>query len=368
MDPALAGELLSRTGELWNAYGPTESTVYSTVARVGSPVGEAVPIGRPLAGERAYVLDAMGRLVPPGVTGELWIGGAGVARGYRNRPDATATAFEADPFVADALAADPLAPGGRRYRTGDLARWRPWGSAGPEAGGAGGAGGGTLEFRGRRDQQVKLRGHRVELGEIETALRTEPAVVDAAVVLLGAGADAHLVGYLAVGPSAATAFSAPGVEERLRTRVPDHMVPRWWVVLDALPLTASGKVNRTALPAPGPDSGRAAPGRDRIPPRTDAELLAAEVWEAVLGVADLGAHDDFFALGGHSLAATRVTGRLMAALDLAVPVRLLFEHPVLADFAAGLEALLLADLVATVGPTDSSDLANPASHPAGGAA
>ncbi|CAN3985297.1 amino acid adenylation domain-containing protein [Kitasatospora purpeofusca] len=361
MDPALAGELLSRTGELWNAYGPTESTVYSTVARVGTPVGEAVPIGRPLAGERAYVLDAMGRLVPPGVTGELWIGGAGVARGYRNRPDATAAAFEADPFVADPLPADPLAPGGRRYRTGDLARWRPWGSAGPEAGGAGG---GTLEFRGRRDQQVKLRGHRVELGEIETALRTEPAVVDAAVVLLGAGADAHLVGYLAVGPSAATAFTTPGVEERLRTRVPDHMVPRRWVVLDALPLTASGKVNRTVLPAPAPDSGRAAPGRDRIPPRTDAELLAAEVWEAVLGVADVGAHDDFFALGGHSLAATRVTGRLMAALDLAVPVRLLFEHPVLADFAAGLEALLLADLVATAGPTDSSDLATPASHPA----
>ncbi len=218
---------------------------------------------------------------------------------------------------------------------------------------------------------MKLRGHRVELGEIETALRTEPVVVDAAVVVLGAGADAHLVGYLAVGPSAATAFTTPGVEERLRTRVPDHMVPRRWVVLDALPLTASGKVNRTALPAPGPDSGRE-PGRDRIPPRTDAELLAAEVWEAVLGVADVGAHDDFFALGGHSLAATRVTGRLMAALDLAVPVRLLFEHPVLADFAAGLEALLLADLVATPGPTDSSDLATPAthsaSHPAGGAA
>lgn len=124
MDPALAGELLARTGELWNAYGPTESTVYSTVARVGTPVGEVVPIGRPLAGETAYVLDAMGRLVPPGVTGELWIGGAGVARGYRNRPDATATAFEAD----------PLTPGGRRYRTGDLARWRPSGSSGPEAG------------------------------------------------------------------------------------------------------------------------------------------------------------------------------------------------------------------------------------------
>ncbi|MEV0187093.1 amino acid adenylation domain-containing protein [Kitasatospora purpeofusca] len=367
LDPGLAGELLARTGELWNAYGPTESTVYSTVARVVTPVGEAVPIGRPLAGETAYVLDAMGRLVPPGVTGELWIGGAGVARGYRNRPDATGAAFRADPF-----AADPPAPGGRRYRTGDLARWRPSASPRPEAGG------GTLEFRGRRDQQVKLRGHRVELGEIETALRGEPAVADAAVVVRGDGADAHLVGYLAVGPSAATAVSAPGVEERLRARVPDHMVPRRWVVLDALPLTASGKVNRAALPAPGSESrsesgdepGRGS-GRGRVAPRTDAELLAAEVWEAVLGVAEAGAHDDFFALGGHSLAATRVVGRLREALDLVVPVRLLFEHPVLADFAAGLEALLLADLVATPGPVDplaSTDPTAPATRPAGGAA
>ncbi|MGW1175356.1 amino acid adenylation domain-containing protein [Kitasatospora sp. NPDC002543] len=325
MDPGLARELLARTGEAWNAYGPTESTVYSTMARVESPVGESVPIGGPLAGETAYVLDAMGRLVPPGVTGELWIGGAGVARGYRNRPDATAAAFTADPFV----------PGGRRYRTGDLARWRPWGALGP------GAGGGTLDFLGRRDQQVKLRGHRIELGEIETVLRAEPAVLDAAVVVLGDGADAHLVGYLAVGPSAAAAdaLGTAAVEERLRARVPDHMVPRRWVVLDALPLTGSGKVNRGALPAPGRAS---AP--DRIAPRTDAELLVAEVWEAVLGVTEVGVHDDFFVLGGHSLAATRVAGRLMAALDLALPVRLLFEHPVLADFAAALEAVLLADL------------------------
>ncbi|MFJ4095570.1 amino acid adenylation domain-containing protein [Kitasatospora sp. NPDC089913] len=381
MDPDLADELISRTGELWNAYGPTESTVYSTAARVVTPVGEAVPIGRPLPGETAYVLDAMGRLVPPGVTGELWIGGAGVARGYRNRPDATAAAFVTDRFVAgrfvaEPSATDPVAPAGRRYRTGDLARWRPRGSAGER----------TLDFRGRRDQQVKLRGHRIELGEIETALRTEPAVADAAVVLRGGGADAHLVGYLAVGP-AASAVSTSEVEERLHTRLPDHMVPRRWVVLDALPLTASGKVNRGALPAPARGSGHDSAGdsaddsaRDRIAPRTDAELLAAEVWETVLGVAGVGAHDDFFALGGHSLAATRVAGRLMAALDLAVPVRLLFEHPVLADFAAGLEALLLADLVAAPGPADSRgpagspDLAapvtpvTPASRPAGGAA
>ncbi|MER5635514.1 amino acid adenylation domain-containing protein [Kitasatospora sp. NPDC002227] len=312
LDPVLAGELLSRTGELWNAYGPTESTVYSTMARVTAPVGEAVPIGRPLAGETAYVLDGLGRLVPPGAVGELWIGGAGVARGYRGRPEATAAAFTTDPFD----------PGARRYRTGDLARWREDGS---------------LEFLGRRDQQVKVRGHRIELGEIETALRAEPAVTDAAVLVLGEGADAHLVGYLAV--DLPGALGTPELEERLRTRLPDHLVPRRWVQLDALPLTVSGKVNRGALPAPGREAGR-----ERTAPRTDAELLVAEVWEAVLAVTEVGAHDDFFALGGHSLAATRVAGRLTAALDFALPVRLLFEHPVLADFAAALEAVLLADL------------------------
>ncbi|MEV6977530.1 amino acid adenylation domain-containing protein [Kitasatospora sp. NPDC093806] len=331
LDPELARELLTRTGELWNAYGPTESTVYSTMARVTAPVGDSVPIGRPLAGERAYVLDAMGRLVPPGVVGELWIGGAGVARGYRERPEATAAAFTAD----------PLAPGSSRYRTGDLARWLP---------------DHTLDFLGRRDQQVKLRGHRIELGEIETALRAEPAVRDAAVVVLGDGADAHLVGYLAVAAQAATTLGTPALEERLRARLPEHLVPRRWVVLDALPLTVSGKVNRGALPAPGGGTGR-----ERIAPRTDAELLAAEVWEAVLGVAGVGAHDDFFALGGHSLAATRVAGRLTAALDLPLPVRLLFERPVLADFAAGLEALLLADLA-------EAETSATATAPAGGAA
>ncbi|MGV9773837.1 amino acid adenylation domain-containing protein [Streptosporangium sp. NPDC003464] len=301
LDAALAGDLLERVAELWNAYGPTETTIYSTMVRVTAPAGDPVSIGVPLAGERAYVLDRAGRVLPAGTPGELWIGGAGVARGYRGRPELTAAAFTEDPL------------GGRRYRTGDLARWRP---------------DGTLDFLGRRDRQVKVRGHRIELGEIETVLRE--SVADAAVTVHGGD---HLVGYLAAPPGTDTGE----LERRLGSRLPDYMVPRRWVLLDALPVTASGKVDRTALPEPGDAA-------TRVPPSTEAELLVAEVWAAVLDRSDLGAHDDFFALGGHSATAALVTARLSDALDLRVPVRLLFERRRLADYAARLEVLLLDDL------------------------
>ncbi|WP_197093986.1 non-ribosomal peptide synthetase [Nonomuraea sp. SBT364] len=301
LDPVLAGELAARVGELWNSYGPTETTVYSTMTRIERITGDSVSIGGPLPGERAYVLDQAGRLVPPGVPGELWIGGAGVARGYRGLPSA-------------AFTDDPLAPGERRYRTGDLARWRD---------------DGTLDFLGRRDHQVKVRGHRIELGEIEAALRE--LVADAVVAV---HAD-HLVGYLVGG-------DAPAVEAALRERLPDYLVPRQWVALDALPTTSSGKVDRAGLPKPDLAAARAV-----VPPGSEAELLVAEVWQAVLGVMAAGVHDDFFALGGHSLAAMLVAGRLREALGMEVPVRLLFERPVLGAFAAGLEELLAADLEAT---------------------
>jgi amino acid adenylation domain-containing protein len=301
LDSALAGDLLERVAELWNAYGPTETTIYSTMIQVTAPVGDPVSIGTPLAGERAYVLDRAGRMLPAGTPGELWIGGAGVAGGYRGRPELTAAAFTEDPL------------GGRRYRTGDLARWRP---------------DGTLDFLGRRDQQVKVRGHRIELGEIETALRER--VADAAVTVYGGD---HLVGYLAAPPETDTGE----LERHLSSRLPDYMVPRRWMLLDALPVTASGKVDRTALPEPGGET-------PKVPPNTEAELLVAEVWAAVLDRSGLGAYDDFFALGGHSATAALVTARLSDALDLRVPVRLLFERRTLSDYAARLESLLLDDL------------------------
>ncbi|MEV1002395.1 amino acid adenylation domain-containing protein [Nonomuraea sp. NPDC050202] len=308
LDPALAEQILLRVGELWNAYGPTETTVTSTLHRVRAHEGDRVPIGCPLPGERAYVVDARLRLLPPGAVGELLLGGAGVARGYRGRPDLTAAAFVADPFT----------PGGRCYRTGDLARWRP---------------DGTLEFHGRRDHQVKVRGYRIELGEIEAVLREIAEA--AAVTVAGADAHAHLVGYVA--PETA---DLAAIERHARSRLPGHLVPRRWVALPALPTLPSGKLDRDALPEP--DTG---PDLVRVAPATDAERLVAAVWAEVLERPEVWAGDDFFALGGASFAATRVAGRLREMLQVAVPVRLLFDRPVLADFAAALEELLAADLM-----------------------
>ncbi|CAA9276524.1 MAG: Polyketide synthase modules and related proteins, partial [uncultured Corynebacteriales bacterium] len=307
-DPALVRALLPRVAELWNTYGPTEATIQCTAHRITAADTGAVPIGRPLPGNRAYVLDAAGRLAPPGVTGELWIGGVGVAAGYRDRPEATAAAFVEDPFV----------PGGRCYRTGDLARWTD---------------DLRIEFVGRRDHQVKVRGHRIELGEVESALHEQPGVDRAAVAVRG---EAGLVGYLSPAGVDPTV-----VEHALRERLPEYMVPRRWVALDRLPLLDSGKVDRRALPDPGPD-----PARERVPVRTDAEHLAADAWAEVLGTPEVFASDDFFALGGHSFAAVRVVGRLRDALGVPVPARLLFDNPCLADFAAELERMLLALLSA----------------------
>ncbi|WP_242902268.1 non-ribosomal peptide synthetase [Actinomadura terrae] len=313
LDPALAARLAPRVRRLWNGYGPSEATVGSTMHLVVpgtvGPAATTVPIGTPMAGERAYVTDPWLRLLPPGALGELVLGGAGVARGYRGRPDLTGAAFSADPHH----------PGGRRYRTGDLARWRP---------------DGTLEFHGRRDHQVKVRGYRIELGEIEAVLHE---VADGVVTAAGSGPEAHLVGHVAPAD-----VDLDVVEKHLRARLPEHMVPRRWSALPVLPRLPSGKADRSALPVP------AAPSvADRPAPGTDAEHLVADIWSAVLELPSVWADDDFLALGGHSFAATRVTGRLREALGLAVPVRLLFDRPVLADFAAALEELLLAELAAT---------------------
>jgi len=311
LDPAVAHQVLAMVGGLWNCYGPTETTISSTTHRVSTADSGAIPIGRPMPGERCYVMDPLGRLVPRGVVGELWLGGAGVARGYHGRPDLTEHAFVSDPVVS----------GGRCYRTGDLVRWRA---------------DGALEFVGRRDEQVKVRGYRIELGEVTAALRTVDGVADAAVAAAGTAGDTHLVGYLTPAHLATDV-----VEKRLRTVLPDHLVPRRWVLLDVLPTLANGKLDRAGLPAPPRESAR-----DRRPPVGDAELLVADVWAEVLDRPQVWADDDFFALGGHSFAATRVVGRLRDALGLAVPVLMLFDNPVLADFAAALERSLLDDLAA----------------------
>lgn len=316
VDAALVRSVLPRVDGFWNVYGPTEATTLSTAHRVSDEdldTGRSIPIGHPLPGERAYVVDPFGRLVPVGVTGELWLGGHGVAQGYRGRAELTDAAFVPDPYD----------PGGRCYRTGDLVRWTDRY---------------VLEFVGRRDHQVKVRGQRLELGEIEAALHDHHDVTQAVVTVSGEGPAASLVGY--VTPST---VDVGKLEAFLRDRLPDYMVPRRWMPLSELPMTASGKVDRRALPEPS------ALLRQGEPPRTATEQFVAAVWAEVTGATEISRDDDFFALGGNSFAATRVTGRVRAALDCEVPVQVLFERPLLADFAAEVERLALDALASQSG-------------------
>ncbi|MFF2780338.1 amino acid adenylation domain-containing protein [Streptomyces sp. NPDC058052] len=298
---------------LINSYGPTETTIIATTAVLGDADGAArPPIGRPIGATTVAVLDRHGGPVPPGTPGELVIGGAGVTDGYLGRPGATARAFVPDPDGP---------PGARRYRTGDLVRRRT---------------DGALEFLGRIDDQVKVRGYRVEPGEVEAALLALPGVARAAVTARGDVLVAHVVP-----PQGSPAPDTESLRRGLAAVLPPHAVPHAFVLLDALPLTPNGKLDRAALPAPGTGT---APRSTHVPPRTDAERLVADVWGEVLGVDAVGAHDDFFALGGHSLLATRVVARVRAAVDLAVPLRALFTHRTVAAFAEAVEAALAAEI------------------------
>ncbi|WP_285736853.1 amino acid adenylation domain-containing protein [Kitasatospora phosalacinea] len=296
-----------------NSYGPTEATVIATTWELGASDGRArPPIGRPIGATTAAVLDRYGNPVPPGTPGELVLGGAGVTHGYLGRPGATARSFVPDPDGP---------PGARRYRTGDLVRYRA---------------DGALEFLGRIDDQLKVRGYRIEPGEVEAALLGCPGVAHAAVAAHGEVLTAYTVPRPGGPPPAPDALRAA-----LAAVLPPHAVPHAFVVLDALPLTPNGKLDRRALPAPSPGGG---PSAAHVPPRTEAEELVAEVWQEVLGVDRVGAHDDFFDLGGHSLLATRVIARLRAAVDLAVPLRTLFTHRTVAAFAEAVEAALAAEI------------------------
>ncbi|MFD5090053.1 amino acid adenylation domain-containing protein [Amycolatopsis thailandensis] len=292
-----------------NEYGPTETVVGCCVFELtaGRPVGDAVPIGRPIANTRLYVLDDALGPVPPGVVGELYVAGAGLARGYAGRPGLTAERFVACPFEGPAAA-------GRMYRTGDLARWTA---------------DGNLEFLGRVDEQVKIRGYRVEPGEIEAALARHPAVARAVVVATDEPGDrARLVAYVVP-----VAGSEVDVQELCRfaaRTLPEHMVPSVIQVLAEIPLSPSGKVNRRALPAPEFAAS------DRAP-RTPREAILCRLFAEVLGLASVGVDDDFFALGGHSLAVTRLTGRIRATLGLDVPMRTVFRAPTVADLDSRLD-------------------------------
>ncbi|HEX3131787.1 MAG TPA: amino acid adenylation domain-containing protein [Thermoanaerobaculia bacterium] len=295
-----------------NLYGPSEDTTYSTYAR--APRGaEAEPsIGRPLPGTQAYLMDRRLQLVPRGVPGELLLGGVGLARGYFRRPELTAERFIPDPWSG--------APGGRLYRTGDLARFRP---------------DGEIEYLGRIDHQVKLRGFRIELGEIEVALGRIPGVQDAVVTLREERGDRRLVAYVA-----GTDPSVQELREALAQRLPAFMVPNDFVVLERLPLTPSGKVDRRALPSPGPVRPEAE--AVYVAPRNPVEEALAGIWTEVLGVEPVSVCDDFFALGGHSLSAARVLSRVRDLLRVEVALPVVFERRTIER---------MADLISTLEPS-----------------
>ncbi|WP_328700974.1 non-ribosomal peptide synthetase, partial [Corallococcus silvisoli] len=311
LSPVAARKLLDAGGTVVNGYGPTENTTFSTTHRVkqDQDARRPVPIGRALENSQALVLDAHLEPVPPGVVGDVYVGGDGLAWGYVGRPDLTAERFVPHPFSD--------VPGARLYRTGDRARWLP---------------DGELAFMGRSDTQVKLRGVRIELGEVETALRHLPGVDDAvAEVREYAPGDKRLVAYV-VG----TEVDATALRAGLAARLPAPLVPAAFVKLDRLPLTPVGKVDRKALVTP---VGNALAGEEYVAPRTATETAVAEVWAPLLGRTRVGTQDSFFELGGHSLLATQVISRLRETFQVDLSVRALFEAPTIASLSARIDAL-----------------------------
>ncbi len=297
--------------ELHNLYGPTEAAVDVTFwACERDADSQVVPIGRPIANTQIYVLDRYLQPVPVGVTGELYIGGVGLARGYLSRPALTAEKFIPSPFSAE--------PGARLYRTGDLARF---------------ASDGRIEYLGRTDDQVKIRGNRVELGEIEAILGQHSGVHEAVVVARkDVPGDERLVAYLVCSPQVQNDVPAVGeIRAFLRERVPDYMVPSHFVVLEALPLSPNGKVDRRALPAP--PTSRMAPESGYVAPVTRLERSLADVWKEVLHIEKVGVHDSFFDIGGHSLLMAQVRGRLQEVLGRDVPMLDLFKYPTISSLA-----------------------------------
>src|SRR5579862_8430167 len=340
----LAADLVARAGEVWNLYGPTETTVWSAADRVEA--GAPVRIGPPIANTSLALMSRELEPVPPGVAGELWIGGDGVARGYRGRPDLTA-----ERFVPDPLSGGSSAPGARLYRTGDLARHD---------------GRGRLEFLGRIDHQVKVRGFRIELGEVESALESHPAVARAVAVAdaLGGG---RLVAYV-VPRQPGLKEVVPALRNHLAATLPDYMIPTAWVELATVPLTPNGKVDRRRLAALAAGASAAAAGRparpERRAPASPAEELVASIFEEVLGVPAVGMDESFFDLGGHSLLATQVVARVRTSWGIELPLRALFELPTVARLAAHLAALRAGGLAAAPPPiAPISAVPRAAGHP-----
>ncbi|MEC1406792.1 fengycin non-ribosomal peptide synthetase FenB [Bacillus halotolerans] len=286
---------------LYNIYGPTENTTFSTFFEIKRDYATPIPIGKPISNCTAFILDAKGCLLPIGVPGELCVGGDGVAKGYLNRDDVTAAVFSPDPFI----------PGERIYRTGDLARWLP---------------DGNLEYISRIDRQIKIRGKRIEPAEIEARLLEIEGVREAAVTLLETDGEAQLYTHYVSDESR----NEKEIRAALARVLPDYMIPQRWVRVDRMPLTGNGKINRSALPVPENESENR---QDLTPPRNWVEQELTQIWKSVLGVKTIGIHDDFFALGGHSLKALQVIHMLKHHQHVDIPIDVLFENPTIAQLA-----------------------------------
>ncbi len=293
------------TGDIHNMYGPTETTIWSTSDLVEKSA-EKITIGRPLANNEVYLLDRKLGPMPVGITGNLHIGGQGVVRGYLNSPDLTAERFIPDKFSRRA--------GSRLYATGDVARYLA---------------DGKVEFLGRADQQVKLRGHRIELGEIEAALDAHPAVLQSAVVLQeDARGEKRLIAYAVFEPGSLLTVSL--MREFLKDRLPDYLIPSALMQLDEMPLTPNGKIHRKGLPAVEQiNAGERIPE----PPRSRVEEALCWMWAEILGVEEVGIHDNFFEIGGHSILASQLVSRLRETFHIELSLRTFFDAPTIAKLA-----------------------------------
>ncbi|MEH1786466.1 MAG: amino acid adenylation domain-containing protein [Nostoc sp.] len=310
----LANQLLPKGACLWNLYGPTETTIWSTGYKV-TTANKAIDIGCPLANTQTYILDSHLQPVPIGISGELYIGGEGLARGYLNRPDLTAEKFISNPFSPN--------PKSRLYKTGDLARYLP---------------DGHIEYLGRIDYQVKLRGFRIELGEIETALLQHSEVKEAVVIIREDTPNENsLVGYIVAEAGQDSLQVISQLRRFLKQQLPDFMVPTIFMALEAMPLTPNGKVDRKALPKP--DASRPELEANYIAPRTPIEQQIADIWTQVLNVKQVGIYDNFFELGGYSLLGIQVVSRVRQALQAEILMSNLFELPTVADLAERVETL-----------------------------
>jgi amino acid adenylation domain-containing protein len=322
LPPQLARQLAPHVASLWNLYGPTETTIWSTLCPIAPVEGdEPITIGRPIANTEIYILDANLTPTPIGVSGDLYIGGAGLARGYFRRAALTAEKFIPHPFSRT--------PGARLYATGDLARYHPDGS---------------IEFMGRSDHQVKVRGFRIELGEIESVIEKHPAIRQAAVVVKDPEGDKRIVAYLSTGGGGAAAPNVSALRRFLAERLPNYMLPASFVMLDTFPLTPSGKVDRRALPEP--DTARPKVETAFVAPRNDFEEIVSAVWQEVLKCDQIGVFDNFFDLGGHSLMATQVLSRIRDRFEVEMPVSVLLEAPTVAQLSTRVEEIILAEIVA----------------------